>query len=91
MNDYTRQTPPPNKRPTMAELATQGNGQGPWACPTCGCRNWRVLDTREAANGNIGRTRHCRLCGPDGPRIYTEESPYRVVGGVDDEAIKDCA
>lgn len=82
--------PPPRERPTMAELAAQSNGVAPWTCPVCGCRDWRTLDTKEAANGNITRTRYCRHCGKGGPRIYTEESPYRT-NDSDSDAIKDCA
>lgn len=53
-------------------------GGDPWICPKCGCRDWRVLDTRECSGGNVGRTRYCRHCGPGGPRIYTEEAPYKT-------------
>lgn len=65
---------PPNERPSARELASGGDL---WICSVCGCRDWRVLDTREASGGNVGRTRYCRHCGPTGPRIYTEETPYR--------------
>jgi hypothetical protein len=82
-------TPPPNERPTAAQLAAQC-GNDPWVCPRCGCRDWRVLDTRDVSNGNLARTRICRHCGKDGPRIYTEEKPYRVISP-DDEKLKDCA
>jgi len=65
--------------PTLAELAAQAAKapDGGWSCPKCGCRDWRVANTRESANGNLSRTRICRNCGENGPRIYTTEIPYR--------------
>lgn len=67
---------PPKDRPSARDLASGGDPS--WECPRCGCRDWRVLDTREAADGSVGRTRYCRYCGKLGPRLYTEERPYRA-------------
>lgn len=54
-----------------------------WLCPQCGCRDWGVLDTRESADGNLSRTRYCRNCGKDGPRMYTDELPRKLSPGGD--------
>jgi transcriptional regulator NrdR family protein len=62
-------------RKSLAEYYAEAAGNDPWLCPQCGCRDLRVLDTRELADGNIARTRVCRNCGPEGPRIYTTERP----------------
>lgn len=71
-------------RPTLAELAAsaaQAGGEDPWACPNCGCRDWRVVNSHER-NGLRKRQRVCRHCGqpirtleipvPDGYKIKIE-------------------
>lgn len=59
-------------------LDQMGGASNAWMCPRCHCRDWRVIDTKEAASGHKTRVRVCRHCGKQGPRIYTEERPYRV-------------
>lgn len=41
-------------------------------CPTCGCRELRVVYTRRALGGRLVRRRECRHCGR---RITTSEHP----------------
>lgn len=67
--------PPPNQRPTAAQLAAQSNGP---ECPQCGGNNWGTLDTRYNAAGNKARTLYCLHCGKNGPRKYTEEVQYKM-------------
>ena len=71
-------------RKSLSQMAAEaggnidGDGQIRFKCPRCGCEDLRTMRTGENAAGNVVRTRYCRLCGRDGPRIYTHESPYRV-------------
>lgn len=39
-------------------------------CPTCGCRHFHVIYTRQSSNGRVVRRRECRYCGR---RISTSE------------------
>lgn len=68
---------------TPADWMAEAQGSNGWICPKCGCRDLRVKKTSESASGDIVRTRYCRNCGPNGPRIYTTETPYKVAGGDD--------
>jgi hypothetical protein len=54
-------TIPPDKRPSASELAAQSNGADPWACPRCGCADWRVVNTY-LIDGKRRRQRACRNC-----------------------------
>ena len=64
------------ERLTLADYASRSNsGSHAWDCPRCGCRDWRVTDSRYAEGGRVRRrTRHCRHCGYS---IYTHEAPAR--------------
>lgn len=44
-------------------------------CPSCGCRDLRVVETRATARGKIRRRRECRNCGR---RITTAETVESV-------------
>jgi hypothetical protein len=52
--------------------ASQG-GDGGLRCPKCGCRDFRVVETR-ASGDRINRRRACRHCGH---RVTTSE---RIIG-----------
>lgn len=41
--------------------AEETDGADPWACPRCGCKDWRVVGTYER-NGKRRRQRVCRNC-----------------------------
>ena len=69
---------PMDERPTAQQLAAQSRGGDGYACPRCGCKDWRgegnsaVNETRHPVNGNSTvRRRICRHCGQVGFR--TEE------------------
>ena len=54
--------PPPNERPTAAELQAMSSGKNPWACPRCGCAGpHRVVNSYEVG-GERKRRRFCRNC-----------------------------
>ncbi len=44
-------------------------------CPDCGCRDLRVVYTRQRSHGRVVRCRQCRHCGR---RLVTTE---KVAGG----------
>jgi transcription elongation factor Elf1 len=46
------------QRPTLQQLQAIA---GEWACPRCGCEDWRVVDSRMVDNGRK-RIRACRNC-----------------------------
>lgn len=50
--------------------ATEGQRQG-ICCRTCGCRDLRVVYTRQRPDGKIRRRRECRHCGR---RVTTYET-----------------
>lgn len=54
--------------------STEPGKRGGFACPTCGCRHFHVVDTRSLGGDRIQRRRECRHCGR---RITTSE---RVIG-----------
>lgn len=60
------------KRKTLAEMEAEAAGVDPWACPRCGCNDWRVESTYQTAAG-IRRRRVCRNCGRG--LLKTTESP----------------
>lgn len=70
---------PPKQGKTLAQLFAEARGADPWACPRCGCKDWIVHDTRDNARGNRDRTRLCRHCGRNGPRLMTEETPRSII------------
>jgi transcriptional regulator NrdR family protein len=41
--------------------AAQADGVDPWACPGCGCKDWRVIDSRIVGTTRR-RQRACRKC-----------------------------
>ena len=45
----------------LAADAVRADGTDPWACPRCGCKDWRVVGTYER-NGKRRRQRVCRHC-----------------------------
>ena len=63
----------PDERPTLAQLAAHSNAN-PWACPRCGCRDWRVANTYDCkTDSSIHRRRICRNCNE--VRISIETMP----------------
>lgn len=54
-------TIPPEERPTARELAAQSRGSDPWACPRCGCKDWRVVNSYMSGDARR-RQRVCRHC-----------------------------
>lgn len=73
--------------PTARELAARANGSDPWACPRCGCRDWRVANTYDVAGDSKKRRRICRHCKQG--LLPTEEVPvpkgFRVLVVPDEE------
>lgn len=49
------------ERPTLADLAAKSREANPWACPSCGCCDWRVVNSHAYA-GPRKRQRECRNC-----------------------------
>jgi hypothetical protein len=45
----------------LADEAAQSDGVDPWACPRCGCKDWRTVDSR-LVGGTRKRKRACRNC-----------------------------
>lgn len=55
---------PPEDRQSLSQLAAesiQSEGADPWACPKCGCCDWRVVNTY-LRDGKRRRQRACRHC-----------------------------
>lgn len=51
------------KRVTLEQLAQSANAN-PWACPRCGCMEWRTIKTYFAVTDNMRHRRQmCRHCG----------------------------
>jgi hypothetical protein len=50
------------KRWTLRELAALARGTDGWTCRTCGCRDWRIVNSHHRSNGRV-RQRVCRHCG----------------------------
>lgn len=48
--------------------AAEVEGADPWACPRCGCRDWRVVNSHEYG-GPRKRQRQCRNCEYDLPTL----------------------
>lgn len=46
----------------MAAAAAKCEDSDAWACKACGCRDWRVADSRMVGNARK-RQRYCRHCG----------------------------
>lgn len=61
-------------RPDMSysKIRAKQNRQG-IACPECGCRDLRVVGTRQVAD-YVKRWRRCRNCGY-GPIVTIESAP----------------
>ena len=77
---------PPHERPTAQQLAAQSNGGDAYACPRCGCKDWRGEDnsavekTRHpSGGGQTIRRRICRHCG---------QSAFRTIEAVVPEGMK---
>ncbi len=60
----------PQDRPMLTDLAALNRPHG-LECRGCGCRDWRVVKTRQG-DGMVLRRRECRNCGK---RITTFEQP----------------
>lgn len=69
----TVEAPPPQERPSLGELRTQGEPENPvgLVCRKCGCSNFKVDYTRSRAD-MIMRKRICRACGQ---HLVTHERP----------------
>lgn len=73
---------------TPEEWAAEAAGTDPWACPRCGCRDSRVIDSRFNGAERV-RLRVCRHCNTPLPR--TREVPVpdgfklEIVPDADDE------
>lgn len=52
----------------LANDAVQADGLDPWACPRCGCKDWRVVDSR-LVGGARKRQRACRHCHTNLPTL----------------------
>lgn len=46
----------------------EGSGVDPWACPSCGCKDWRIANSHEYG-GPRKRQRICRNCGHELPTL----------------------
>ena len=64
MDDRPTDQPPPPTNATERYLNRAGLGTlRPWACPRCGCRDWRVANTYGCkTDQSIHRRRICRNC-----------------------------
>lgn len=63
---------PPDQRPSARQIAAQASGGNPWECRVCGCKDWRVRDSRYNGDGPRKRERACRHCGEP---LTTQEIP----------------
>ncbi len=52
----------PEKRKTAGQMAAKASGGAGLECSNCGCRDFRVRDTKPGV-GYIKRYRICRHCG----------------------------
>lgn len=81
--DLTEKHGPSNTWPTPQELAL--NSSDVWRCQRCGCRDWRVADSR-LVGATRNRQRVCRNCATPLP---TQEIPvpkgFRIAIVPDDE------
>lgn len=60
-------------RPTLAQLAAGTAGADGWACPRCGCEDWRVEDSYWVTGAQERRRRRfCRNCKQV---LHTREVP----------------
>lgn len=50
----------PHERPTFRQMLARDTDDG-WECPRCGCRDWRVVDSRQFGDVRK-RLRACRHC-----------------------------
>lgn len=71
-------------RPTLAQYQREAQAaQGiSWTCPRCGCKDWRVYDTRQTHDGGPRRLRCCRHCKTPMPNPTQElqvPSGHRVL------------
>jgi hypothetical protein len=70
----------------LADEAAIADGINPWACPRCGCTDWRTVDTR-FRDGCVRRKRACRHCKTPLP---TQELPcppgFKLIAVPDDES-----
>ncbi len=56
---------------SLHEMAAEADID-PWACPRCGCRDWRVPESYPLKSGDRRRWRECRHCRY---RMRTLETP----------------
>lgn len=75
MKDQTvkRAGPPKSMQQMIRETAAAeaAEGRDIWACPACGCKDWRIANSHEWG-GPRKRQRICRHCGHEMP---TQEVP----------------
>ncbi len=57
---------------SLQEFADEAT-PNPWACPRCGCCDWRVESSYVVASGDRHRRRICRHCGQ--ALLRTKEVP----------------
>ena len=62
-----------DKRPSLGELKTETTD--PWACPRCGCMEWRVHKSYSCKDGAKKRIRYCRNCKHIRTSYETFEKP----------------
>lgn len=63
MKDPVRRSLSPKSILQMQLETAEAQGADFWACPRCGCRDWRVRDSRlEDGNEPRKRQRVCRNC-----------------------------
>lgn len=81
-----------NRAPTARELAAQTNGGSSYACPRCGCQDWRPTSPVEYTYGPKGavlikrhRNVRCRHCGKE-MVIETKEVATAIIEIHEDEA-----
>ncbi len=69
------------RRPTLAELAQESQGDS-LRCPRCGCRDWRVVDSRQGVDSLQVRKRACRHCNflmPHSTKEVAVPEGFRVI------------
>jgi hypothetical protein len=66
---------PFHERPSLGQLAAMAAAGNAWACPRCGCCDWRVASSYLRADGIRRRQRVCRNCGHALPTYETPVKP----------------
>ena len=68
MNEPVRRSAEQKTLQQLQREAAAAAGSDLWACPRCGCRDWRVVNSHEYG-GPRRRQRECRNCGYDLPTL----------------------